>query len=85
MLLPLGLPGPGREGFATRAGVPGHGGCCETPGGPGPGIAAGRDRVLLPGPAKIGGQGPGEQELGVRGDEEPGPAVGLLGDRTFAR
>jgi hypothetical protein len=35
--------------------------------------------VLLPGAAQVGGQRPGEQELGVRGHEDPGPAVGLAG------
>ena len=30
------------------------------------------------GAAQAGGEGPGEQELGVCGREEPGPAVGLL-------
>jgi hypothetical protein len=34
--------------------------------------------VFLPGAAEVGGQGPCEQELGVRGHEEPDPAVGLL-------
>jgi hypothetical protein len=30
----------------------------------------------LPGQPGVGGQGPGEVELGVAGDEEPGPPVG---------
>ncbi len=34
--------------------------------------------LFLPWPAEIGGQGAGEQELGVRGHEEPDPAVSLL-------
>jgi len=33
----------------------------------------------LPGPAQIVGEGAGEPELGVAGDDEPGPAVGRLG------
>jgi hypothetical protein len=35
--------------------------------------------VFLPGAAEVGGQGPGEQELGVRGHEDPDPAAGLFG------
>ena len=35
--------------------------------------------MLFPGAAQVGGQGTGEQELGVRGHDEPGPAVCLPG------
>ena len=35
--------------------------------------------VLFPGPAQVSGEGAGEQELGVGGDDDTGPAVGLLG------
>ncbi len=37
-----------------------------------------RDRAVSPRAAEICGQGPCEQELGVRGQEEPDPAVCLL-------
>jgi hypothetical protein len=39
--------------------------------------------LLLPGAAEVTGQGPGEQELGVRGHEEPDPAVCLLRSADF--
>jgi hypothetical protein len=42
---------------------------CQRPGGIG---------VFLPGAAEVAGQGPGEQELGVRGHEDPDPAVRLF-------
>ena len=48
-----------------------------------PADPAGRQRpggigLFLPGPPEAACQGPCEQELGVRGHEEPDPAVGLL-------
>ena len=43
---------------------------CQRPGGIG---------LFLPGPTEFGGQGPGEQELGVRGHEDLNPAVCLAG------
>jgi hypothetical protein len=42
-------------------------------------------RRLLPGAAEVVGQEPGEAELGVAGDDQPGPAVGGLGVRIFGR
>ena len=76
----FGPAGPGAGGFRDT------GGCaqlpadvakpaadparCQRPGGIG---------LFLPGPAEIGGQGPGEQELGVRGHEDLDPAVCLAG------
>src|SRR5882757_4961064 len=36
-----------------------------------------RDR-FLPGSAQIGGQGPGQAELGVRGEDQPGPPFALF-------
>jgi hypothetical protein len=39
--------------------------------------------VFLPGAAEVGGHGAGEQELGVRGHEEPDPAVCLAGVADF--
>jgi hypothetical protein len=35
--------------------------------------------VLFPGAAEVAGEGAGEQELGVGGDDDPHPPVGLLG------
>jgi hypothetical protein len=72
LLLPSGLPGPGREGFATWAGVPSSWRMLRNP-RPDP---ARRQRpggigLFLPGPPEAACQGPCEQELGVRGHEEP--------------
>jgi hypothetical protein len=39
----------------------------------------------LPGAAEVVGQRPGEAQLGVAGDDQPGPAVGGLGVRSFGR
>ena len=39
--------------------------------------------LFLPGAAQAGSQRAGEQELGVRGHDEPGPAVGLPGIADF--
>ena len=38
-----------------------------------------RGTWLLPGPAQVGCEWAGEAELGVSGEDEPGPAVGGLG------
>ena len=35
--------------------------------------------LFLPGAAQVSGKGPGEEKLGVGGDDDPGPPVGLLG------
>ena len=51
----------------------------KSPADPARGQRPGGIGLFLPGPAQAVGQGPGEQELGVRGHEEPDPAVGLLG------
>jgi len=39
--------------------------------------------LFLPGPPEAACQGPCEQELGVRGHEEPDPAVSLTGGPDF--
>ena len=51
----------------------------KSPADPARGQRPGGIGLFLPGPAQAVGQGPGELELGVRGHEEPDPAVGLLG------
>lgn len=38
-----------------------------------------RFRWGFPGQAKVGGEGAGKAELGERGDDDPGPAVGRFG------
>jgi hypothetical protein len=38
--------------------------------------------LFLPGAAEVGGQRPGEQELGAGGHDDPRPAVCLLGGGT---
>lgn len=45
---------------------------------PGQGQPARRPRSL-PGSAQVLGQGPGEPQLGMRHDDDPGPAIGRLG------
>jgi hypothetical protein len=75
----FGPAGSGAGGFRDTGGCPqamadvaksaADPGRCQRPGG---------IRLFLPGPAQAVGEGPGEQELGVRGHEEPDPAVGLL-------
>lgn len=85
MLLPSDLPGPAREGLATRAGVPRSRRMLRKPGGPGPGSAAGRDRAVLPEAAEISGQRPGGQQLGPGGHDDPCPAVGVLWGADFGR
>src|SRR5271165_6920885 len=71
-----GPSGPGAGGF-RRAG--GHGECladaAKAPADAGGGEAAGL-AGLLPGQADVGGEVAGEAELGVAGDDQPGPAVG---------
>ena len=62
--------GRGAEVGADVAEPPADAARGERPGGVG---------VLLPGAAEVAGEGAGEQELGVGGDDDPGPAVGLLG------
>ena len=47
----------------------------EPPPDPGWGKPAGRAGPL-PGQPQVGGEGPGEAELGVAGDDQPGPPVG---------
>lgn len=37
----------------------------------------------LPGTAEVRGEGPGEPELGVGDDQNPGPAIGGLGSTQF--
>ena len=46
--------------------------------------AAGR-AGLLPGQPDVGGEVAGQVKLGVGGDDEPGPAVGGAGSRSFGR
>ena len=41
--------------------------------------------LFLPGPPEAACQGPGKQELGVRGHEEPDPAAGLAGGPYLRR
>ena len=82
-LVPGGRPGPvprrlGNTGRAEQVGSD----VSEPPADPGRGEAFGPGR-LLPGPAEVGGQRPGEPELGVRDDQEPGPAVRRLGCTQF--
>jgi len=48
----------------------------------GRGETAGR-AGLLPGQSDVGGEVPGEVQLGVGGDDEPGPAVGSGGVAQF--
>src|SRR5205823_1021474 len=70
-------PGPG--GFRdTGGGSQAGADVAKPPADPAWCQRTGRIGVLLPGPAEVGGQGTGEQELGAGGHEEPGPAVGLL-------
>jgi hypothetical protein len=75
---PGGRPGPGLVGLGARAGrtvrARRFG---EAAADPGRCESAWRGG-FLPGPAKVLGQRSGEAELGVRGDDEPGPAVGGL-------
>ena len=80
----FGPSGPGSGGFRDT------GGCSQVaadvakpPADPAGWQRAGRIGVLFPGPAEVGGQGTGEQELGAGGHEEPGPAVGLLRGADF--
>ena len=49
-------------------------GCPETPGGPAPGQPS--RRGPFPGQAQVCHEWPGEAELGMAGDDQPGPPVG---------
>lgn len=81
----FGPAGPGAGGFRDTGGCPQAGvDVAKAPADPSRSQRPGGIGLFLPGPAQAGGQGPGEQELGVRGHEEPDPAVGLLGALTFA-
>ena len=69
-------PGPGLPGFDA----PGQIGQCladvpEPAADPRGGQQAGRAGPL-PGQPQVGGQAPGEAELGIAGDDQPGPPVG---------
>jgi hypothetical protein len=54
----------------------------EPPSDPGRGEPVGACG-FLPGPAEVFGEGPGEPELGVGDDQDPGPAVRGLGSTEF--
>lgn len=79
-------------GWPSRAGTSGFGNTGragevsadvpEPPTDPGRGEPAGGGR-LLPRAAEVRGEGPGEPELGVGDDQEPGPAVRRLGGAEF--
>ena len=77
LVLRCGRAVRGRAGGFRRAG--GHGECladaAKAPADAGGGEAAGL-AGLLPGQADVGGEVAGEAELGVAGDDQPGPAVG---------
>src|SRR5437660_1791043 len=71
-----GASGAGLAGF-RRAGQYGQRAVdvTETPADPGGGQPAGRAGPL-PGQADVGGEAAGEVQLGVGGDDQPGPPVG---------
>jgi hypothetical protein len=80
----FGPAGPGAGGFRDTGGwsrVAAD--VAKPPADPARWQRTGRIGVLFPGPAEVGGQGTGEQELGAGGHEEPGPAVGLLRGADF--
>ena len=75
----FGPAGPGAGGFRDTGGCSQAGAdVAEPPADPSGGQRPGGIGLFLPGAAEICGQGPCEQELGVRGHEEPDPAVCLL-------
>ena len=55
----------------------------KSPPDPARGQRPGGIGLFLPGPPEAACQGPCEQELGVRGHEEPDPAVSLTGGPDF--
>ena len=75
----FGPAGPGAGGFRDTGGCPQAGAdVAKPPADPSRGQRPGGIGLFLPGAAEVGGQGAGEEELGVRGHEEPDPAVCLL-------
>ncbi len=59
------------------------GGCAGSPCGREAGVESVRRAGFLPGAAPVGCQWPGEAELGVGGEDQPGPSVGRFGVRIF--
>ena len=86
LVLPLRRPGPGREGFATRAGVPEQARMLRKPrqADPSRGQRPGRDRAVSPRRARPAARGRASRSWACAAIEEPDPAVGLLGALTFA-
>ena len=86
-LVAWGWPAVLQAGWASGSGLGGsghiggtgglHAEVAEPPPNPGRGELT-RLRRPLPGPAKVLGEGAGEAELGVGGDDQPGPEVGRV-------
>jgi hypothetical protein len=81
---PGGRPGPGRLGFGARASSGALGRMFRNPRRTRAGEPAGLGGSF-PGAAEIGDEGAGEAELGVRGDDQPVPAVPGLGRADLRR
>ena len=83
VLRPWRAAGAGLAGFRC-AGQAGQGrvDVPEPPADPGRGQPPGRGGPF-PGQAQVRRQRPGEAELGVAGDDEPGPPVAAAGSRSF--
>ena len=76
----FGSAWPRAGGFRdTSRGAQGAADVPEPPADPARGERPVRVGVFLPGPAQVGGEGAGEQELGVGSDDDPHPPVSLLG------
>src|SRR5579875_597915 len=75
-----GSSGAGPGGFReTGGGAEAGADVAEPPADPSGGQRPGGVGLVLPGAAQVSGQGAGEEELGVGGDDDANPAVGLLG------
>jgi hypothetical protein len=75
--------GPGLTGFWRAGGAGRHRAeAAKSAADPGRGEPARRGGTF-PGAAQVGGQRPGEPELGVDGDDQPGPAVSGGGVANF--